>query len=143
MERFKSSRVPPNIRLSEHFSLYGLHQRPRPIARFGSAEFGRIFLVQIFGIVGRATTLSSHSGRNEICSGESRVVLHLLGLPRLLLHLHLHLLLLLLLLLEYIRSSHIVFPKNFVLFVQGQKYFKSFTLRHLVSCSNTTCVVQG
>jgi hypothetical protein len=30
--------------------------RPRPIAKFGSAEFGRIFLVQIFGVVGLATT---------------------------------------------------------------------------------------
>jgi hypothetical protein len=48
MERFNSSRVPPNIRLSEHFSLYGLHQRPSPKTRFGSADLGRIFLVQIF-----------------------------------------------------------------------------------------------
>jgi hypothetical protein len=47
---FNSSPVPPNIRLSEHFSLYGLHQRPNSKARFGSADLGRIFLVQIFGV---------------------------------------------------------------------------------------------
>jgi hypothetical protein len=52
MERFNSSRVPHNIRLLEHLSLYGLHQRSESIARFGSAEFGRIFLVQIFSVVG-------------------------------------------------------------------------------------------
>ncbi len=56
MERFNSSRVPSNIRPLEHFSLYGLHQRPRPIARSGSAEIGRIFLVQIFGVVRYVTT---------------------------------------------------------------------------------------
>jgi hypothetical protein len=35
LERFNSSRVPPNIRPSEHLSLYGLHQRPNPNANFG------------------------------------------------------------------------------------------------------------
>ncbi len=145
MERFNSSRVPPNIRPSEHFSLYGLHQRPNPDARFGSAEFGWIFLVQLFSIVGRATTLSPHSGGNKISSLFRGISCRppFIGTSSLLLHLHLLLLLLLLHLLEYIRSFHIVFPKDFCIICARPEKFKSFTLRHLVSCSNTTCVEQG
>jgi hypothetical protein len=114
MERFNSSPVPPNIR-PWNTSSYMASIRGRIYTGFGSADPGRIFYVQIFRCVASATTLSSYSSEEKVisCSGESRDILQLLGLPRLLLHLHL--LLLLLLLLEYICSSHIVFPRNFVL----------------------------
>ncbi len=55
MERFNSSPVPPNIRPSEHFSLYGLHQRPSLcLVRF-CRSWPNIY-VQRFGEIAPAIT---------------------------------------------------------------------------------------
>jgi hypothetical protein len=109
---------------------------------------GRIFYVQNILCVALLQHFPRTPAKENVilCSGESRDILHILGLLVSSISVYFSLSFSISFSISFWNTFAppiLCFQGIFCVIVPGQKKIKSFTLRHLVSCSNTTCVEQA